>query len=103
MVDSDNCYALVSFKPDKSSSKLWLMVSSFPIYLPVDSANIGNMNWSIVVIGAIIIFPGIYWVTHARHVYIKESNSTLESSHQVIEGIPPVLNVLPHAGTSVKI
>jgi len=66
MVDSDNCYALVSFKPDKSSSKLWLMVSSFPIYLPVDSANIGNMNWSIVVIGAIIIFPGKLRIADSR-------------------------------------
>jgi choline transport protein len=42
------------------------------MYLPVNLSNLGNMNWSIVVIGAIVVLPGIYWVTHARHVYIKE-------------------------------
>ena len=56
------------------------------MYLPVNLANIGNMNWSIVVIGAIILLPGIYWITHARHVYIKE-DSSLESETTVVEGI----------------
>lgn len=44
------------------------------MYLPVNLSNLGNMNWSIAVIGAIIVLPGIYWVTHARHVYIKEES-----------------------------
>jgi choline transport protein len=57
------------------------------MYLPVNLANIGNMNWSIVVIGAIILLPGIYWITHARHVYIKE-DSALKSEPTVVEGIP---------------
>ena len=58
------------------------------MYLPVNLANLGNMNWSIVVIGAIIVLPGIYWVTHARHVYIKEGNSVLVSEGAVVvEGI----------------
>lgn len=73
------------------------------MYLPVNPANIGmlfsmcwnatpanilkaNMNWSIVVIGAIIFFPGIWWLTNARHVYIKESDLALESGHPVIDG-----------------
>jgi choline transport protein len=46
------------------------------------------MNWSIVVMGAIIIFPGIWWVTNARHVYIKESDAIMESGHPVIDGCP---------------
>jgi choline transport protein len=57
------------------------------MYLPVNLENLGNMNWSIVVIGAIIVLPGIYWVTNARHVYIKEANSTLESAPTVVDGI----------------
>ena len=59
------------------------------MYLPVNLSNLGNMNWSIVVIGAIIVLPGIYWVTHARHVYIKEGDSTLagEGSGPVVDGV----------------
>jgi choline transport protein len=45
------------------------------------------MNWSIVVIGTIVVLPGIYWIAHARHVYIKESDAILESEHPVIEGL----------------
>jgi choline transport protein len=59
------------------------------MYLPVNLSNLGNMNWSIVVIGAIIVLPGIYWITHARHVYIKEGDSVLvgEGAGPVVEGI----------------
>ncbi len=57
------------------------------MYLPVNLENLGNMNWSIVVIGAVFILPGIYWITHARHVYIKEGVSALSSDPAVIEGI----------------
>jgi hypothetical protein len=28
------------------------------MYLPVDADNIGNMNWSIAVIGGVILLPG---------------------------------------------
>ena len=56
------------------------------MYLPVNLANIGNMNWSIVVIGAIILLPGIYWIAYARHVYIKEDFG-LESDSNIVEGI----------------
>jgi choline transport protein len=55
-------------------------------YLQGANISIANMNWSIVVIGAIIILPGIYWITHARHVYTKESNTTIESGHPAVEG-----------------
>jgi choline transport protein len=44
------------------------------------------MNWSIVVIGAIILLPGIYWIIHARDVYIK-GESMLDSELAVVEGI----------------
>ncbi len=59
------------------------------MYLPVNSQNIGNMNWSIVVIGAIIVLPGIYWVTHARHVYIKEG-TVLEDAPVMVDGIAKI-------------
>jgi choline transport protein len=74
------------------------MHTSFPMYLPVNLENLGNMNWSIVVIGAIIVLPGIYWVTHARHVYIKEGESALDSDAAVVEGIsqsPTITSVEP--------
>lgn len=63
----------------------------------LEDANVvsGNMNWSIVVIGAIVILPGIWWITNARHVYIKESDPILESGHPVIDGCP-------QAGTEVN-
>jgi choline transport protein len=57
------------------------------MYLPVNLENLGNMNWSIVVIGAIIVLPGIYWITHARHFYIKESDSALDIDPSVVEGV----------------
>ena len=57
------------------------------MYLPVNLDNLGNMNWSIVVIGAIIVLPGIYWVTHARHVYIKDVESVLGSEADVVKGV----------------
>jgi hypothetical protein len=79
MVVVDHSDAFVSLFP-----KHWLKPltnSSFPMYLPVNLSNLGNMNWSIVVIGAIILLPGVYWATHARHVYIREE--------LVLEGVPP--------------
>ena len=57
------------------------------MYLPVNLENLGNMNWSVVVIGAIIVFPGIYWVSNARHVYIKEDDSARNVQPIVVEGV----------------
>lgn len=45
------------------------------------------MNWSIAVIGAVILFPGIWWVWRARHVYIKDGSSIAESGAEVVEGL----------------
>jgi choline transport protein len=67
-------------------SSLIIVMLFFPMYLPVNLANIGNMNWSIVVIGAIILLTGIYWIIHARDVYIK-GESMLDSELAVVEGI----------------
>jgi choline transport protein len=66
------------------------------MYLPVDLLDLGNMNWSIVVIGAIIVLPGVYWVTHARHVYIKEGDSVLGG-----EGQGPVVEGISRSGTNI--
>lgn len=87
MVFIDYCYAFVSLSPLRLLESVLLTHTSFPMYLPVNLENLGNMNWSIVVIGAIIVLPGIYWVTHARHVYIKEGESALNSDAAVVEGI----------------
>ena len=57
------------------------------MYLPVNIENLGNMNWSIVVIGAIVVLPGIYWITHARYFYIKEGESSVDIDPIVVEGV----------------
>jgi choline transport protein len=87
MVFVDYCHAFVGLSSLRLLMSVLLMLTSFPMYLPVNLENLGNMNWSIVVIGAIIVLPGIYWVTHARHVYIKEGESALDSDAAVVEGI----------------
>ena len=72
--------------------------SSFPMYLPVNLENLGNMKWSIVVISAIIVLLNIYWVTHVRHAYIKESELALDSGVAVVEEIsqsPTITSVEP--------
>jgi choline transport protein len=58
-----------------------------PLYVPVTIPNIDYMNWSCVIVGATILFPGIYWVWRARHRYIKEGNSVLEDNVVFIDGI----------------
>ena len=45
------------------------------------------MNWSIIIVGATVIFPGAYFAVSARHKYIKESNTVLEENIVVIEGV----------------
>jgi choline transport protein len=44
------------------------------------------MNWSCVIVGATIVFPGIYWIYSARHKYLKDSNSVLSDNVIVING-----------------
>ena len=47
-----------------------ILISS-PLYFPVDSEHLENMNWGVLIIGAEILFAGIYWVAKARHRYLK--------------------------------
>lgn len=58
---------------------------SSPLYVPVDGANIGNMNWAVVIVGAEMLFSGAYWVYAARHKYMKES-PVMSDSFGVIHG-----------------
>ena len=68
------------------------------MYVPVNAANLANMNWSIVVIGALIVLPGVYWVTYAQHVCIKDS----DSAPIVVEGIArPATPPLGHSTNSL--
>lgn len=45
------------------------------------------MNWSCLIVGASIVFPGIYWIFGARFRYIKEQNSVMEDNVVVIDGV----------------
>jgi choline transport protein len=45
------------------------------------------MNWSCVIVGATIVFPGIYWIYSARHKYLKDSNSVLTDNVIVVDGV----------------
>jgi len=45
------------------------------------------MNWSILIVGATVIFPGAYFWFSARHKYIKEGNTVLEENVVVIDGV----------------
>lgn len=58
-----------------------------PLYVPVTAATIDYMNWSCLIVGATVLFPGIYWVWRARHRYIKDTNSVLEDNVVVINGV----------------
>lgn len=80
MVYAHYRYAFVSLDSLLTPCNSRLTLTSFPMYLPVNSENIGkswayggwtelfevltfsigNMNWSIVVIGAIILLPGLF-------------------------------------------
>jgi choline transport protein len=57
------------------------------MYVPVNAVNISYMNWSCLIVGATIIFPGLYWIFRARHKYLKESNSVLEDNIVVVDGV----------------
>jgi choline transport protein len=45
------------------------------------------MNWSCVIVGATIVFPGIYWIYAARHKYLKDSNSVLSDNVIIVNGV----------------
>lgn len=55
-----------------------------PLYVPITWENISWMNWSCVIVGATIIFPGLHWIFSARHKYLKFSNTVLEDNVVVI-------------------
>ncbi|KAH6668975.1 hypothetical protein B0J14DRAFT_657985 [Halenospora varia] len=58
----------------------------FPMYVPVTIPNILYMNWSCVIVGATIVFPGAYWIHGTRHKYLKGSNSVLEDNVVIVYG-----------------
>jgi choline transport protein len=45
------------------------------------------MNWSILIVGATVIFPGAYYIFSARHKYIKDFNSVLAENVVVVDGV----------------
>ncbi|KAF2835840.1 amino acid transporter [Patellaria atrata CBS 101060] len=59
-----------------------------PLYVPVTPSTIDYMNWSCAIVGATILFPGIYWVWRARHKYIKYGNSVMEDNAVFVKGVP---------------
>lgn len=42
-----------------------------PLYLPVTGENISNMNWAALIVGAMFLFSGIWWIFGARFKYLK--------------------------------
>lgn len=81
-------------------SSLIIVMFSFPMYVPVNVVNISYMNWSILIVGATIIFPGMWWVWKARHVYIKDGNSTLEDNIVIVDGVAKPANEVLDIGKS---
>jgi len=65
-------------------SMIVIVMYSFPLYVPVTIPNISYMNWSCVIVGATLVFPGIYWIFRARHRYLKFSNSVLEDNIVIV-------------------
>lgn len=68
-------------------SVLVICVYSFPLYVPVSIPNIDYMNWSCLIVGATIIFPGLFWWWKARFQYIKENNSVLSDNVVIVDGL----------------
>lgn len=66
---------------------LIIVVFLCPLYVPVTIASIDNMNWSVLIVGATILLPGIYWIWRARFRYIRESNTVLTDNVIVVDGI----------------
>lgn len=65
------------------------VLCSSPLYVPVDGANIGNMNWAVVIVGAEMLFSGAYWIYGARHKYMKAPPVISDAQIQIIEGEAP--------------
>ena len=57
------------------------------MYVPVNVDTIDYMNWACAIVGATILFAGIWWIAKARHTYIKDSNSLLEDNAIIVDGI----------------
>lgn len=53
----------------------------FPQFLPV-VGDIENMNWAIVILGAIFIFAGVVWFVKAKNTYLVG-----ESAHPILESV----------------
>jgi choline transport protein len=74
-----------------------------PLYVPVTIATIDYMNWSCAIVGATIVFPGIWWIYKGRFTYIKEGNSVLSDNLVIIDGMSMQgAEALREAGTSRK-
>lgn len=56
-----------------------------PLYVPVTSETIDYMNWSVLIIGATIIFSGLWWVVKARktyRIYLEDDRSSTDSGRE---------------------
>lgn len=69
---------------------LTIVMFSFPLYVPVTVATIDYMNWSCIIVGATLVFPGVYWIFAARFKYIKETNSLIEDYAHPSTGVSVV-------------
>ncbi|ETS80657.1 hypothetical protein PFICI_08186 [Pestalotiopsis fici W106-1] len=68
---------------------LMVFMYLFPLYIPVDEDNLGNMNWAIIIVGAEVIFSVGYWFYAARYKYMKDTISPVDGSVAVIDGETP--------------
>lgn len=68
-----------------------------PMYVPVTIQTIDYMNWSCAIVGAMIVFPGAWWIAKARKTYIKESNSVISDNVVIVDGL-----VVPEKGVDVS-
>ncbi|KAH7268944.1 amino acid/polyamine transporter I [Fusarium solani] len=50
-------------------SCLIIIMLVFPLYVPVNAENIYNMNWSIALIGAVVLFVSVDWILRGRYYY----------------------------------
>jgi len=64
-------YSLGSWsKPFGLISSLWLMVTSCILFFPtLNPVTVDNMNWSVVIVGGVVVIAASYWVLHARISY----------------------------------
>lgn len=59
---------------------LTIMMYISPLYVPMTSETIDYMNWSVLVIGATIIFSGIWRIVKARKSYTIFSEDDVSST-----------------------